>query len=89
MLHLRVRDAAEELHQSNLPRRADYRAQVNWLDAKGGFIDTSIVALACEPSYETHAEVVQAPAGAATAVVYASGHVPDKTVEITSVSFRK
>jgi hypothetical protein len=69
--------------------RADYRAQVNWLDGKGAFIDTSLVALACGPSYEAHSEVVQAPAGATTAVVYASGHLADKTAEITAVSFRK
>lgn len=69
--------------------KADYRAQVNWLDRAGTFIDTSISVLACDPDYATHRVAVTAPAGAETAVVYASGHLPDKTAEITRISFRK
>lgn len=68
---------------------ADYRAQVNWLDRDGAFLDTSISVFACTADYEQHRAAVTAPPGAATAVVYASGHLPDKTAEITSVSFRK
>lgn len=69
--------------------RADYRTQVNWLDRNGAFIDTAITVAACGKDYERHKVAVTAPPGAATAVVYASSHLPDKTAEITSVSFRK
>jgi hypothetical protein len=71
------------------PDGADYRAQVNWLDRDGAFIDTSISVFACGAGYESHRIAVSAPPGAATAVVYASGHLPDRTAEITRVSFRK
>ena len=71
------------------PDKADYRAQVNWLDRGGAFIDTSISVFACDAAYEAHRVAVTAPANAATGVVYATGHLPDKTAEITRVSFRK
>ena len=68
---------------------AEYRGQVNWLDAHGAFIDTAIAVFPCNAAYESHATTVVAPAGARTALVYASGHLPDKTAEITRVSLRK
>lgn len=71
------------------PDAAEYRAQVNWLGSNGAFLDTSISVFACSAAFERHRASVTAPAGAATAVVYASGHLPDKTAEITSVSFRQ
>lgn len=69
--------------------KADYRAQVNWLDAAGTFIDTHIGVIECTPGYVRNDVVVTAPANAATAAVYASGHMPDKTAQITRVSFRQ
>jgi len=71
------------------PDAAEYRTQVNWLDRNGTFLDTSISVFACSAGYEEHRSAVTAPAGAATAVVYASGHLPDKSAEITRVSFRQ
>lgn len=71
------------------PDNAEYRGQVNWLDARGGFIDTAIAVFPCAATYERHATTVVAPAGARTALVYASGHLPDRTAEITRVSLRK
>jgi hypothetical protein len=69
--------------------KADYRAQVNWLDRRGAFITTNITVIPCSAEYADHSLLVTAPEDAATAAVYASGHLPDLAAEITSVSFRQ
>lgn len=71
------------------PDHADYRAQVNWQDAGGRFITTNIDVVACEPEYSTHTTTVTAPPDAASAIVYASSHDPERSAEITEVSFRE
>ena len=71
------------------PQGGSFRAQVNWLDASGKFIAPDISVFECSPDFVSHASVVTAPTDAATAVVYASGHLPDKSAEITRVSFRQ
>jgi hypothetical protein len=71
------------------PEGGEFRNQVNWLRADGSFIDTHIDVIACTPTYAKHWALVEAPDGASTAVVYASGHAPDRTADLTSVSFRQ
>ncbi|MGV8941725.1 MAG: hypothetical protein ACOH1P_09360 [Lysobacter sp.] len=66
-----------------------YRSQVNWLGRSGNFISTDIEVEACSPDFKGNGRLVTSPAGATQAVVYASGHAPDKLVEITKVSFRQ
>lgn len=78
-----------EVHGRCTSDRSPYRAQVNWLGKDGAFINASIDVINCTPEFVRHASVVTAPAGAATAMVYASGHLPDKTAEITMVSLKQ
>lgn len=68
---------------------AGYRSQVNWLGRDGHFISTDIEVVPCSAAFVGHGRLVTSPAGAARAVVYASGHAPRETVEITEVSFRQ
>lgn len=68
---------------------AGYRSQVNWLGRDGQFISTDIEVVPCSAGFVGHGRLVTSPAGAARAVVYASGHAPHETVEITEVSFRQ
>jgi hypothetical protein len=67
---------------------APFRRQVNWLDAAGTFLGTDIGVIACTDAYRANEAIVVAPPTAALAMVYATGHEPDKTAEITRVSFR-
>jgi 4-amino-4-deoxy-L-arabinose transferase-like glycosyltransferase len=64
------------------------RLQVNWNDAKGRFIGTSIDTFDCTAEWSEHRADVVAPPGAASAVVYVSAHtaVP---LEFKQVSFRR
>jgi hypothetical protein len=64
------------------------RNQVNWMDANGRFIDTTIEVFDCAADWATHETKVKAPAGARTAVIYASGHT-DTPLEFKSLSFRQ
>ena len=50
------------------------RIQVNWLDAKGQFVNTDIQTFECSKEWTTHAMEVIAPVNAAVAVVYTTGH---------------
>lgn len=70
-------------------RDAPFRNQVNWLDAKGGFLDASISVVECSADYARRMDIVTAPAGAATAVVYVSGQEAGEPAEVTRVSFRQ
>jgi hypothetical protein len=48
--------------------------QVNWLDDKGQFVTADIKTFDCAPDWTEHAMVFVAPATAAVAIVYVTGH---------------
>lgn len=50
------------------------RIQVNWLDAKGQFVNADIQTFECSTDWAAHAMEVTAPLNAAVAVVYTTGH---------------
>jgi len=64
------------------------RMQINWLNAKGRFLQTTIRVFDCTDSLSGHSMEVVAPRNATFAVVYATGHtlVP---VVFTEVSLRR
>ncbi|RTQ34432.1 glycosyl transferase [Variovorax gossypii] len=64
------------------------RLQVNWMDAAGHFIGTSIQVFECTADAKTYSMEVRAPRNAATAVVYASGQT-DVPVTFSEVSFKQ
>lgn len=68
---------------------ASFRMQVNWLDSTGRFIEPTIFVEPCRPEWRSYSTTMTAPLGAATAVVYATGHEPGRVVEVDSVSFRQ
>lgn len=70
-------------------RQAPFRNQVNWLDAKGGFLGAAISVVECQADYTRRTDIVAAPPAAATAVVYVSGQATGEPAEITRVSFRE
>jgi hypothetical protein len=63
------------------------RVQTNWMNAQGAFITTSIKTFDCATEWEAHEMIVVAPADAAVAIVYASGHT-DTPLEFKSLSFK-
>ncbi len=67
--------------------RAQYRSQINWLDSSGAFITTTIQVFESGPEWGEESQEVIAPANAATAIVYASGHT-ESAVEFRRCSLR-
>lgn len=63
------------------------RLQVNWLDGSGKMLKPDIQVFECTPAVESHSMDIRSPAGAAAAVVYATGHTETPLV-FASVSFR-
>lgn len=63
------------------------RLQVNWSDARGHFIHSSIQVFTCKPQTTIYTMDMVAPPGAEYATVYASGQVAAPIV-FSSVSFR-
>ncbi len=61
------------------PTGTDVRSQINWLDAQGRFIGTSIEVARCAGE-QTVSRVVSVPAGAAAAIVYGTPHTPEKVL---------
>ena len=59
--------------RADQPRRYA-RLQINWLNERGELVEASIDVVPAEERWRRHTMVVTAPAGAATAVVYASVH---------------
>ena len=70
-------------------QHAPFRNQVNWVDARGGFLGANISVVECAADYATRTDILTAPENAATAIVYVSGQAPGEPVEVTRVSFRK
>ncbi|WP_051273486.1 hypothetical protein [Desulfotruncus alcoholivorax] len=68
--------------------RTQGRIQVNWIDANGKFIDTSIQVFECTSDWREHSMEVTAPLNAVSAEVYASGHTTTP-LEFKSVSFKR
>lgn len=66
---------------------AEARLQVNWIRADGQFIYPDIQVFRCSAQTEKHVMDIRAPADAAQAVVYASGHTKQFVV-FSSISFR-
>ncbi|MBT2338999.1 MULTISPECIES: phospholipid carrier-dependent glycosyltransferase [Pseudomonas] len=64
------------------------RIQTNWMNADGAFISASIETFDCTPQWETYEMNGVAPADAAFAIIYASGH-NDTPVEFKSLSFKQ
>lgn len=64
------------------------RVQVNWHDAKGQMISPSIKVFACTSDWQEISMEVTAPANAANAAVYASGHTATP-LEFKWVSFKQ
>ena len=64
------------------------RVQVNWQDATGQFIKPDIQLFACTPEWQEVSMEVIAPANAARAEVYATGHTTTP-LEFKSVSFKQ
>ncbi|MEZ5738033.1 MAG: hypothetical protein R3E68_00320 [Burkholderiaceae bacterium] len=50
------------------------RIQLNWLDAKGAYLDTSITVFACTEDWQMHRMQARAPKGAGAVIVYGSAH---------------
>jgi hypothetical protein len=63
------------------------RLQINWHDASGKFITTSLEPRPCEPQWRTYGREMQPPAGATTGIVIVGGHGP-QPVLVRSVSLR-
>lgn len=66
---------------------AQGRYQVNWMDGQGQFLASSISLFDCWPTMETMARVLQAPAQARTAIVYATSH-SERALVVQELSFR-
>jgi hypothetical protein len=66
---------------------AEARLQVNWMSADSQFIYPDIQVFSCSAQAEKHVMDVRAPANAAMAIVYASGHTKQAVI-FSSVSFR-
>lgn len=56
------------------------RLQVNWLDAEGKMIDSSIDVVPVTSEWRHHSMRISAPSGSATAVLYASVHERSRVV---------
>jgi hypothetical protein len=67
---------------------ADARLQVNWLDARGGLMEADLEVRACTEAAVSHSVDVVPPAGAATAVIYATAH-GEAPVVFERLSFRR
>ncbi|MBF0292171.1 MAG: glycosyl transferase [Nitrospinae bacterium] len=50
------------------------RIQINWLDAKGQFVNVDIKTFECSPDLVEHSMEVTVPLTAANAIVYVTGH---------------
>lgn len=50
------------------------RVQINWIGAGGGFVNADIKTFGCANTWSEHTMEVIAPAGAATGIVYVTGH---------------
>lgn len=67
---------------------ADARLQVNWLDARGSLIEVDLEVRACTEAAVSHSIDVVPPAGATTALVYATAH-GEAPVVFERLSFRR
>lgn len=65
---------------------ARVRVQVNWHNAAGRFIGTTLLPKPCAPQFVTFVEEMRPPRGAVGAVIYVGGHGPDP-VTVREVSF--
>lgn len=65
---------------------AQGRYQVNWLDGRGQFLGSTISLFDCGPTMEPMARVLQAPAQAGTAIVYATSH-SERGLVVQELSF--
>ena len=63
------------------------RVQVNWADARNGFVHANLVPFDCMEQWREHEQEVVAPPQARFAVVYATSQTA-APVEIGAVSFR-
>ena len=66
-----------------------FRMQVNFLAADGTIVTPLIETALCTNAWQEYRMPVTAPAGAATAIVYAVGQSTDRDVDVDSVSFRE
>ena len=57
------------------------------MDGRGKFLSSSISLFDCWPTMETMARVLQAPAQARTAIVYATSH-SERALVVQELSFR-
>lgn len=64
------------------------RAQVNWLDDKGGFLSTNITTAPCSSDWGSLSQRLVVPKGAVTAIVYGVSH-SEAIIEIDEISFRQ
>jgi hypothetical protein len=66
--------------------QAQGRYQINWMDRSGQFLGATISLFDCPPTMEPMARVLRAPAGARTAIVYATSH-SDRALVVQELSF--